>query len=87
MSGEEIERRQRIFWSTTYLVTFLMWMYSFWPDINTPGDFFVSGFVAVLAAAMTFWIVGIGLAIQYIPVRILINTVRDLLGRRSGSDR
>lgn len=62
-------------------------MSSVWSEMSSLGDFI--GIFAAIAAAFTFWFVGIGMAILVIPMRILINVVRDLLrAKRSdgGSD-
>ena len=89
MTNEEIERRTRLFWSIAYLITFALWMSSVWSEMSSLGDFIGMGIFAAIAAAFTFWFVGIGMAILVIPMRILINVVRDLFrAKRSdgGSD-
>lgn len=86
MTNEEIERRTRLFWSIAYLITFALWMSSFWSEMSSPADFIGMGIVAVIAAAFTFWFVGIGLAVLLIPARILINVVRDLFRTKRSHD-
>ncbi len=82
MTNEEIERRTRLYWRASYLLTFALWMWNFWPEMSSFGDFIGLGIVSVIAAAVTFWLVGIGLAILLLPVRILVNLVREAF--RSG---
>jgi hypothetical protein len=78
MSSDNSEQPMRLIGSFSFLLTFVLWMVSFWPEIAGIGDFLVSAVIAVIASAFTFWIVAIGVLILAIPVRILINMVRDL---------
>lgn len=75
-------RSNRIFWGFTFLVTFALWMYSFEVNYHDIGEVLLSGVIGVVLSAFTFWFVGIGLAILLIPVKILFNLVRDVLGLR-----
>ncbi|MBY0548617.1 MAG: hypothetical protein K2W95_15205 [Candidatus Obscuribacterales bacterium] len=86
MNNEEIERRTRLYWSVSYLLTFALWMWNFWPEMSTFSNIVGTGILSVIAAAFTYWFVGIALAILLIPFRILVNTVRDAFSSKSKDD-
>lgn len=78
MSLEQDERKDRLFWGASFLITFVLWMIESWPSVHGVGDFLASAIVSVLASVFTFWIVAIGLLILSVPVRILMRLVTDL---------
>ncbi len=82
MKNKELSRESRLFWGVSYLITLLLWVCDFWPDMKGLDNFIVGALIAVVLAGVTFWIVGIGLAILWFPVRVFAGVLEDLTNKR-----